>query len=340
MSPESVPRGEATSSDSARTNILIAEDDLVSRRILEAFLVRWGYCVTQVSSGDEAWRVLNEEGSPRLAILDWMMPGLNGVELCAKVRARTGVAYVYVLLLSSRSEKKDKLEGLQGGADDYLTKPFDAEELQARLFVGERILKLQDELLSGRDALHFQATHDTLTGLVNRGEILNQVTRELSRSERTSRSVGVIMCDIDHFKKVNDTYGHLTGDVVLRGVAQRLTAHLRPYDSVGRYGGEEFVILAPISDVTGTLHVAERIRADIEAMKFPTQAGELRVTMSFGAAIREDGTSPHTEAILQAADAALYRAKASGRNRVELATADDFATLVSADGSAEVSPRG
>jgi two-component system cell cycle response regulator len=334
LNPEIIPRGEMPSLKIARTNILIAEDDLVSRRVLEAFLVRWGYGVTQVSTGDDAWRILNEEGAPRLAILDWMMPGLNGVELCARVRARTGMPYVYVLLLSSRNEKKDKLEGLQAGADDYLTKPFDAEELQARLFVGERILRLQDQLLSGRDALQFQATHDPLTGLANRGEILSLVTRELSRSERTQASTGVIMCDIDHFKQVNDSYGHLTGDAILRGVASQLNALLRPYDSIGRYGGEEFVVLAPLSDVNGTLGVAERIRTGIESAKFETPAGELRMTMSLGVAVREHGHSPGTEDMLQAADAALYRAKAAGRNRVEVATPLDFEILALAGGSA------
>jgi two-component system, cell cycle response regulator len=314
--------------------ILIAEDEAVSRRILEEFLSRAGYQFTSVTNGNDAWRILNEEAAPRLAILDWMMPGLKGVEVCVKVRARTDKPYVYVLLLSSRTERKDILEGLQAGADDYLTKPFDAEELQARLFVGERILKLQDELISGRDALQFQATHDLLTGLVNRGEILNQVQRELARSERTEKSAGVIMCDIDHFKQVNDNYGHLAGDAILRGAALRVKSLLRPYDSVGRYGGEEFVVLAPMTDVIGTMRVAERIRSGIEATKFETPAGELQMTMSLGVAIREDRQTPDTEAMLQAADAALYRAKAAGRNRVELATPADFESLAMAGGIA------
>jgi diguanylate cyclase (GGDEF)-like protein len=322
----------------AGTNILVAEDDLVSRRVLEVFLARWGYRVTSVSNGDDAWRLLTEDGAPRLAILDWMMPGMEGVEVCAKLRARTDKPYVYALLLSSRNEKKDMLQGLQAGADDYLTKPFDAEELQARLFVGERILKLQDELISARDTLQFQATHDPLTGLPNRGEILNQVGKELARSRRTEKPVGLIMGDIDHFKVVNDTHGHLTGDAILRGVALRMTALLRTYDSVGRYGGEEFVILAPLSDVTGTLRVAERIRAGIEATKFDTVAGELRMTMSFGVAVREDGNMRDTNALLQAADAALYRAKEAGRNRVELALPADFENLALAGVSQESRP--
>jgi two-component system, cell cycle response regulator len=321
------------------TNILIAEDDLVSRRVLEVFLARWGYRVTSVSSGDDAWRILNEVAAPRLAILDWMMPGMEGVEICKRLREREDKPYVYVMLLSSRNEKKDMLEGMQAGADDYLTKPFDAEELQARLFVGGRILRLQDELISARDALQFQATHDPLTGIGNRGEILNQVQRELARSLRTERPLGVILGDVDHFKRVNDTYGHLTGDAVLRGVALRLSALLRTYDSVGRYGGEEFVVLAPLSDSIGTMHMAERIRAGIEATKFDTSAGDLRLTMSFGVAIRDAGHARDTEALLLAADAALYRAKAAGRNRVELATSADFESLALAGPAARESLR-
>ncbi len=312
----------------AGTKILIAEDDLVSRRVLEVFLSRWGYRVTSVSSGEDAWRLLNEEGAPRLAILDWMMPGMEGVEVCAKLRERKDMSYVYALLLSSRNEKKDMLQGLQAGADDYLTKPFDAEELQARLFVGERILKLQDELISARDALQYQATHDPLTGVANRGEILGQLQREVARSLRSGKSLGVILADIDHFKQVNDSYGHLTGDAVLRGVALRVTALLRTYDTVGRYGGEEFVIIAPLSDSEGTMRVAERIREGIAATKFDTSAGELRLSISLGVAVRDVDHARNSEALLLAADTALYRAKDAGRNRVELATPADFESLV------------
>jgi len=310
-----------------KTNILIAEDDLVSRRVLEVFLSRWGYRVTSVSSGDDAWRLLNETGAPRLAILDWMMPGMEGVEICTKLRERRDSPYVYALLLSARTEKKDVLEGLKAGADDYLTKPFDAEELQARLYVGERILQLQDELISARDALQFQATHDPLTGLANRGEILHQIQRELARSARTDRPVGLLMADIDHFKRVNDTYGHPTGDAVIRGVALRLSALLRTYDSIGRYGGEEFIAVAPISDVTASLRVAERIREGVASTKFETASGDLQVTVSLGVAVRSAGQPHDADAMLQAADAALYRAKAAGRNRVELATGADFDAL-------------
>lgn len=328
---------EATASG---TEILVAEDDLVSQRLLQVFLSRWGYRVTTVANGEEAWSILSGENAPRLAILDWMMPGIEGVEVCARLRAKKNSPYVYVMLLSSRNEKKDMLQGLQAGADDYLSKPFDAEELQARLFAGERILHLQDELISARDALQFQATHDPLTGIANRGEILNQVQRELARSVRTGESVGLILGDVDHFKAVNDNFGHLTGDAILRGVSLRLAALLRTYDSVGRYGGEEFVILAPFSDAKATQLVAERIRAGIEITKFDTNVGPLQLTMSFGVAVRDGAESHDTQALLQAADAALYRAKAAGRNRVELASPADFEDLALAGAAPHASRHG
>jgi len=236
-----------------KTRILIAEDDPVTRRALEVSLASWGYGIRSVADGNEALRLLREENAPRLAVLDWMMPGLEGVEVCMKLREYTGQPYVYVLLLSARNEKQDILAGLKAGADDYLTKPFDADELRARLYVGERILHLQDDLISARDALQFQATHDALTGILNHAAILNVVSREMARARRERASVGVIMADIDHFKLVNDNYGHLTGDAILHGIALRMTGLLRAYDSLGRFGGEEFLVLTPATDAGGAL---------------------------------------------------------------------------------------
>ncbi|MFZ0038204.1 MAG: diguanylate cyclase [Candidatus Acidiferrales bacterium] len=307
-----------------KMRILIAEDDKISRRVLEASLAEWGYDVTSVADGKDALGLLRGENAPRLAVLDWMMPGLEGVEVCAKIRERVDQPYVYVLLLSARNEKQDMLAGLKAGADDYLTKPFDTQELRARLFAGERIITLQDELIAARDALQFQATHDALTGLLNRGAILRDVTRELTRARREHASLGVILVDVDHFKAVNDDYGHLTGDAVLHGVALRMSGLLRAYDSIGRYGGEEFLVLAPSSDAEGAMQFAERLRAGVESTTYETEAGSLRLTLSLGVAISNPEEAPNTQALLQAADAALYRAKARGRNRVAVATAADF----------------
>jgi len=303
-----------------KKRILIAEDEKVSRRVLCGLLERWGYDVTAVANGTEALEVLSGESAPRLALLDWMMPGMEGVQVCEKVRERRDQPYTYVLLLSARNEKQDMVAGLESGADDYLTKPVDSEELRARVFVGERILDLQDELIAARDALKFQATHDALTAVLNRGAILNAVSRELARARRERATVGLIIGDVDHFKSVNDTHGHLTGDAILHGIALRMSGLLRAYDTLGRYGGEEFLVLAPNSDATGTMQFAERLRAGIETASFETSAGILRMTMSLGVAVSNPNEPPDSQALLQAADGALYRAKEAGRNRVMLAS--------------------
>jgi len=301
-----------------KKRVLIAEDDPVSRRLLEAILTKWDYDVTVVADGLEAMRVLDNADAPRLAVLDWMMPGMQGVQVCQRLREQKGRPYIYVLLLTGRSEKKDLLHGLEFGADDYLTKPFDAQELRARLQVGGRILNLQDDLLAAQDTLHFQGTHDSLTGIPNRAAIIEALAAEISRQKRDNRPFGVVLADIDHFKAVNDTYGHLAGDDVLRTIAQRLRSSTRPYDSVGRLGGEEFLIVAPSSDVSGTMALAERIRKDIESQPVLADVGPIRVTVSLGIAVSARPPCA-VKTILQLADDALYRAKENGRNRTELA---------------------
>jgi diguanylate cyclase (GGDEF)-like protein len=243
---------------------------------------------------------------------------------------------VYVLLLTARSEKRDLLRGLELGADDYLTKPFDSEELRARLLVGERILNLQDDLIAAREELRFRATHDVLTGIFNRGTVMDALQAELSRQVRERRPCGVILVDIDHFKLVNDTYGHLNGDEVLQGVARRLKECVRPYDTVGRYGGEEFLIIASGADARGTLALAERIRSALESVPVVTQAGEVHITASLGAAISTEGRGADPQVLLRLADKALYRAKEQGRNRSELAGAAESTS--SSPGSTEVVP--
>jgi two-component system cell cycle response regulator len=283
-----------------RKRVLIAEDDPVSRRLLESILVKWGYDVTVVADGLEALRLLDGADAPRLAVLDWMMPGMEGVQICQRLRERKGRPYVYVLLLTARTQKQDLLRGLELGADDYLTKPFDTQELRARLHVGGRILTLQDDLLAA---------------------LIEALDREISRQLRDNRSFGIVLADIDHFKNVNDSFGHLVGDDVLRMVGQRLKASTRPYDSVGRYGGEEFLIVAPSSDIPGTLAMSQRIRKDIESQIVVASTGPVRVTMSLGIAVSNQSPCVDSKTLLQFADDALYRAKANGRNRCELAAA-------------------
>jgi two-component system, cell cycle response regulator len=306
---------------SARNTVLIAEDDPLFRRILERWFERWDYRVTAVENGLDAWEVLQREDAPQLAVLDWMMPGIEGIELCRRIRSRDQGPYRYVLLLTAKDDKQDVVAGLEAGADDYLTKPFDVDELRARVRTGKRILDLQAALIHAQDDLQSAAAHDSLTGLWNRGATLDLLRREVFRRQRTGDALGVIMADIDSFKKINDTHGHLIGDVVLQEVTRRLAVTVRPYDAVGRYGGEEFLIVLPACNAPNLVVAAERLRHCIAEQPIETSVGQIPVTLSLGLASVEQGEkeTPDCETLLRHADEALYAAKARGRNRVETA---------------------
>jgi two-component system, cell cycle response regulator len=297
--------------------VLVAEDDALFRRILQGWLENWGYRVTIAGDGARAWKILQQDFPPQLLILDWMMPAINGLELCRKVRERNQVPYQYILLATAKDGKKDLVRGLEAGADDYLIKPFDRSELQARLRACNRILTLQDSQIQAQEQLRFQATHDQLTGVLNRAEIMRTLHRELTRSAQSGAPTGLLMLDLDHFKKINDTHGHLTGDAILKEVTQRITKAVRGYDSVGRYGGEEFVIVMPGCSREQIDQGAERVRSAVDngpvLVRDPVQELQVIVTISIGATVVTDGSVSDTE-MLTAADRALYRAKELGRN--------------------------
>lgn len=298
--------------------VLIAEDDPIFRRVLESWLRSWGYQVIAVENGFQAWEVLRAEGAPKLLILDWMMPRMDGPELCHKIRDRKQAPYSYILLVTSKDEKQDLITGFSAGADDYITKPFDLNELKARLRVGTRILFLQDELIRAKEEVEFEATHDPLTGLWNRGAILDFLRRELDRAQRTKETLGLLMMDLDHFKNINDAHGHLVGDAVLKEGAQRLARAVRSYDWVGRYGGEEFLVIVSNCPADVIEKYADRLRATLADKPVSTEAGPVQISTSMGAASTKQNY-PDQDSLLRAADAALYRAKERGRNRVELA---------------------
>jgi two-component system, cell cycle response regulator len=299
--------------------ILIADDEAVSRRMLQGMLEKWGYEVIVVQDGNEAWEKLRSPQAPRVALLDWIMPGQNGVEICRSLRKLRAEPYMYILLLTAKDAKESVVEGLESGADDYLTKPFNPQELKARIRVGLRVLELEDNLVQAREMMRFKATHDTLTGVWNRGAILETTEREVWRSSREGISLGVLMIDLDHFKSVNDNYGHLAGDAVLREITKRMQNDVRPYDGIGRYGGEEFLILLPGCNREVTKATAERIRKIVSASPVETAAGSLKVTMSIGAVATGDWPKNSPSQILQMADSALYRAKEEGRDRTVVA---------------------
>jgi len=299
--------------------ILIADDEAISRRLLEKTLARAGYEVTAVENGRLAVEQLKRPDAPRLALLDWVMPELDGPGVCKELRNLQERAYIYVVLLTSKESKEDIVTGLESGADDYLTKPFNADELKARLRTGERILNLEDKLVEAREQMRFKATHDSLTSLWNRGAIMDLLGRELARSQRESSCTIVMLGDVDHFKSINDTYGHPVGDEVLREIARRLLSCIRSYDFVGRYGGEEFLVVLNNCKPQFAETRAEEIRTAISNQPIQTASGPLPVTMSLGLLLSDNwGIRPVPE-LLQEVDAALYAAKAAGRNCVRLA---------------------
>lgn len=299
--------------------ILVAEDDSLSRTLLQRTLQRAGDEVMAVEDGCRALAELSKEDPPRLALLDWIMPGRDGIEVCREVRRRKEHAYTYLILLSSRETKQDIVQGLESGADDYLTKPYDSDELKARLRAGQRILELEDHLVEAREGMRFQATHDVLTSLWNRGVIMELLSRELARSRREKCTSAVMMCDIDHFKAVNDQHGHAAGDDVLREVARRLHTSVRSYDMVGRYGGEEFLVVLNKCDPASAVARAENLRNTVAAKPIVLATKSLQVTISVGVALSTDFPNRDADDILHAADMALYDAKESGRNCVRLA---------------------
>ena len=301
--------------------ILVAEDNPVFQSMLKNMLGKWGYEVVLANNGERAWQILQDAQPPPLALLDWMMPGLDGVEVCRRIRQAAQPRYIYVILLTAKTEQKDLVEGMDAGADDYLTKPFNTHELRVRLRAGRRILDLQEQLLLAQEALREQATHDGLTGLWNRTSILDILQKEAARSARESAPLAVLMADLDYFKRINDTYGHLVGDSVLRESARRLRANIRTYDATGRYGGEEFLVVLPGCDESGGLAQAERLRESIGGQPIQTSAGEIVVTCSLGLSWTDQPEPSATKELVSLADSALYAAKRMGRNRVAVQAA-------------------
>jgi diguanylate cyclase (GGDEF)-like protein len=297
--------------------ILVAEDDLVTRRMLQAYLEKWGYEVVMVEDGQRAWQLLQQPNAPRLTLLDWMMPEMDGMSICREVRRLNIQPYIYLILLTARRYQEDVVAGLEAGADEYLTKPFDPYELRARLRAGARIVELQDSLIQAREALRDLAMHDPLTQLLNRRATMDFLTSELSRSIREHKPLTVMMVDIDHFKSVNDRFGHAAGDQALCEVARRLRVSIRTYDAVGRFGGEEFLVVAPGCDTAPGRARAESLREVVCSEPVVLKGLSTSVTVSVGVATSPEPKPHDLEALISAADKALYRAKEKGRNRVE-----------------------
>lgn len=295
--------------------VLVAENDSATRIRLRHLLREWGFNVIVAKHGKEALKVLEQHQIPDLLIANRSLPGINGIELCRRISGHLGEHSPYILMMGRRSGRQEVVESLESGAAEYLSTPFDEQELRARLVVAVRTLARQDHLISSREQFRDQATRDALTGVWNRRGILEILEEELDRAKRDGRATGILMLDLDHFKNINDAHGHPAGDLVLQETARRLSSSLRAYDCVGRYGGEEFLIVVPATNERELCELAERIRAAVEATPARTDVSGVRITASIGAAMAESGDRSKAN-VIAAADEALYRAKRLGRNRV------------------------
>jgi diguanylate cyclase (GGDEF)-like protein len=293
--------------------VLIADDDLTSRVLLRQVMRQWGFETVVVADGQAAWEALACEDAPRLAVLDWMMPTLDGLEVCRRIRSIETPNPPYIILLTSRSDRGDVVAGLEAGANDYVRKPFDREELRARVSVGERFLELNGKLMQAQRALETQALTDVLTGAMNRRAILSRLDEEIARAERQGGTLGIGLLDVDNFKTINDTWGHSTGDLVLQEVADRSLRGLRQYDGFGRFGGEEFLVVLPGAGTCESQNVLARIQNLVGDSPVMHPGGCVAVTVSIGGAVRADES---VDALLRTADGALYEAKRRGRARV------------------------
>ena len=294
-------------------NLLIAEDDRVIRKIIEKTTKECDCNVFCASDGEEAYRILNNNNI-QIAILDWMLPGIEGIELSRRIRSDKEKNYTYIILLTSKKEQADMIDGFSAGVDDYITKPFDTNDLKARVKTGKRIIELQNQLIESQNRLREQATHDGLTKLLNRNAIFEIIEMEFARALRNEIPMGMIMIDIDHFKRINDTYGHQTGDDILQEVALRLKNGIRPYDNIGRYGGEEFLVVLPNCSIDQIEKVAERLRFNISGKKFKTRIKSLNASISMGITIAEYPFDKSPDLLIKMIDEALYKAKEKGRN--------------------------
>jgi len=309
-------RTECVHVPGSKLRILVADDDEVVLTALTGLLRHLGHEAVIARDGTEAWNLIQREDAPSLVILDWLMPGFNGLEICRRLRQDKKRPYQYVIMLTAKDEVRDLVESIESGADDYLSKPFDERELRVRLRAGERILALRDDLSA-------KATIDELTGLLNRAGITEKLQQELALAERNNGAVSILMADLDNFKGINDTHGHAVGDEVLREASKRMGYRLRPYDDLGRYGGEEFLGVLPGCTSLSAMEIAQRMRQAISESAIPTTAGLIDLTLSIGVATVDETTPMSLDAMVSAADKALYVAKRAGRNRVELARAID-----------------
>lgn len=300
--------------------ILIGDSGMLSRTRLEGMVRKWGHEVVSASDGQRAWQLLTGPEPPHAAVLDSAVSGKSGLQVCEEMRVAERERSPYILLLVGPDPKEDVLRAAEENADDYLVKPFEPNELRLRLRAAQRVVDLQSQVAEAQEALRAGTIRDSLTGLLNRMAVCDCLGRELERAGRENSPLGVAVANLDYFKCLNDTCGRLVGDRVLREVGTRLASGVRPYDVVGRYAGDEFIVVLPRLEEAAAAGVAERIRSCVAAPPSIITNGKAKVTVSVGMVVCANPSAKVAEALLTAAEAASQRAKVGGRNCVRLAT--------------------
>lgn len=303
--------------------ILITEDDRATQLLLTKTLAKEGYEVVTASNGKEAL-ALFKKFRFRIVLTDWMMPEMSGIELCKAIRKSDGQGYVFIVLLTANDKKDDVIKGLMAGADDYLTKPINHAELMARLNTGRRILSLEESLKTAIADIQVLSVTDPLTGCYNRSYLMENLEYEIKRAVRYQRPFSIVFSDIDHFKSVNDTYGHQVGDRTLIEFVQCIMGSIRlDLDWITRYGGEEFLLVLPETDLEGAMVLTERLKEKIAQLEMKIHDNVLKITSSFGVVTynpRISGKVVTCDDMINLADNYLYQSKAGGRNRITSGT--------------------
>lgn len=310
--------------DTRPLQILVADDDSISRDRVIHQISRLGHQVTECEDGLNTWCCVHSSSPPDMIIMDWNMPGMTGVEVCRRIRQKKSLQYTYIIMLTARSGYENIIKGMESGADDFISKPFRLEEFKVRLRAGERIIRLNRQMRRAHGCLELLASRDPLTGLWNRAYILNFLEKELARSLRNRTSLFVSIMDVDHFKRINDTLGHPSGDLVLKEMAERLQGALREQDYVGRFGGEEFLLILTETGSSSLEQVARRYVELISSKPYKVDDKNLRLSASFGWFRMDTGIEFNVKDIICKADRALYKAKSNGRNRFEIAENDEL----------------
>jgi diguanylate cyclase (GGDEF)-like protein len=296
--------------------IAVVDDDAAIRRLVRLFLNRAGFATFECTTGEEARQALTTRPWD-LAILDRLLPDMDGVVLCHELKSNPAFRTRYVIMLTGEDEQEDKIEGLELGADDYITKPFQYPELLARVRAGKRIVDLQKELLETNKRLELLSITDGLTKLYNHRHLQDELLRAFEESRRYRRPLSLAIIDLDFFKEVNDSYGHAIGDEVLKSISQTFRESIRATDLAARYGGEEFAVMMPETELEDAVIFAEKIRTLIESSPIQTHAGPIHVTVSIGVANAPHSRLRTPKELIVVADKALYRAKRGGRNQVQ-----------------------